>query len=418
MAIKYNIYTGFLILLSAINLSLLYSGFNLTDELAAVFVLLNLVLLSQMIIMLPFEQFIFCLTRDFQELEDRATFFSIVFYCSVIISFFAFGCFLLLSGLFIETVVPSLQGKDLVDSMTFFALGTVACTACPLLVIQQYLNAQYRIGFSYALNAIPLVCLFGYLLQGFFSKLSLNGYFLAIGAGNMIALSFGTALVWSSLRKPHLSYYPFMIRMMRESLFIKAAHNLHNGALLLSMNYWSELMTASVIGVFFGIKRLADALQQVVNIPLTKTLPKVYSDSHWRENSGEVRKIIWDSAKNSFVFFMLVLAILILILIFSSMESRYLADTNDGVVEIMLFGFTAYAILVCWDLPNAMVILRTGNSLSFYISNIGFSLAMLAGYLYGAMLNPLYSFFVALIAGQIFLFLVNRSFAQKDLRAW
>ena len=84
----------------------------------------------------------------------------------------------------------------------------------------------------------------------------------------------------------------------------------------------------------------------------------------------------------------------------------------------MLVGFIAYAVLVCWDLPNAMVILRTGKSLSFYISNIGFSLAMLAGYLYGAMLNPLYSFFVALIVGQIFLFLVNRSFAQKNLRAW
>ena len=78
-------------------------------------------------------------------------------------------------------------------------------------------------------------------------------------------------------------------------------------------------MPTPLVGVFFGIKRLADAMQQVVNIPLTKTLPKVYSDAHWRRNSGEVKKIIWDSAKNSFVFFMLVLGVIILILMFSSL---------------------------------------------------------------------------------------------------
>jgi hypothetical protein len=401
--IKYNMYSVFLVLISAGNLALLYLTFGMSDELKHIFIILNTFLILQIFIQMPAEQIIYVTSRAESSHGLKNYLFSNSIVLSVCLSIVVWViCFSAPSLLeFISGLknLPRLNDK--------FGITVLIMLCCPTIsfICQQYLNICKRIGQSFLLNFIPLIWQSILLLLTMQLGFDQYDYLLAFSLGYLTAAIGGIFLArhifWGEAER---DFHEFL-ELVNESFKFKLAHSIHNIGLNWMLNQCGASLSGFQTSALFGVKRFTEACQTVLINPLSKILPRAIGSLLINNRSSQVLAEIKTLQKvNIAIYFscLLIGSIFILLLIsLFSLELDYVS------IIVMLAAYGIYSMFVCLDYPYSTIVSLARGHQVFFRTNLIFISILFCGYILSP-LHHLFSFLLSIAAGQFVVLLLKK----------
>lgn len=417
MQFKYNVLSGLLIALSGCILGLLYVNFGPGDDLAAFFLIITSITVMQMFVALPFQQFIFLQNRITTADPDRS---GLHYSFCLLFSIFISGLIGLVvinsQYFFIGLLLPNLENSLMGVGKELFEIALLNIfVGAPMMIAQQKVNSLGKILYSYFISFIPILFQLGTLIYIYFNHVGIIFVVWSLVLGNLCAFALAMFFTRKTFRYLDPSCIAFIKPLFQESFKVKFAHNIHNFALLYFINSIASGLPTNFSSLLFGVKRLADSLQQVIVGPLLRILPtyvaKLIKSNQQLDVINETNRL----SKVNTIFFASMLSVLLLgLLVF---ETKIPLDAEEiEFVVLCMVGFLSFSLITCLETPYAVISMVFGKSKSFYVSNTLFSMVMFCAYISLDSSGSYAPIFYGLVFGQTFVLMVNRHFAKYYLQ--
>jgi len=407
---KYNLFSALTVIFSSINLVLLYIIFGNNSDLAIFFIVTAVVTSIQLLINLPFEQFLHFFNRSFDKKSSEAkNFYTIILFLSVCFSMILGLILISFSESILNVFTPNFDDLIFHDVFKMFGISSINLLIClPLFIAQQKVNSQFLISVSYLMTFIPIMLQNLTLVIGIFIfEINIFDVALAIVIGNLISFIVGLIFTYKDIK--FYGVDKFLINdikfMMLESIKIKLAHNIHNFSFLFIMNNIASSLPTNFSSLMYGVKRLSDSILTVFLGPLLRTLPNIFSSYIKLKNMDKFRrKLKKISIQNGAIF---ILATIFAVSISFSLSLFLDLDTKEiSFIRTCIIGFFIFSLLVSIELPYSVACMAFGKSKQFYIANIGFAI-LLSLSLGISNLESFYIFLLFLCFGQLYVFFIN-----------
>lgn len=417
MQFKYNILSALIIVLSGCNLGLLYVNFGPGDDLAAFFLIITSITLMQMFVTLPFQQFVFLHNRH--SAGDPALsnlHYSFCLLVSIIISGLIGLVVINSQYFFIGLLLPNLENSLMGVGKELFEIALLNIfVGAPMMIAQQKVNSLGKIPHSYLISFIPILFQLGMLIYIYFNHVGIKFVVWSLVLGNLCAFVLGIVVTRKAFAYLDRSCIAFIKPLFQESFKVKFAHNIHNFALLYFINSIASGLPTNLSSLLFGVKRLADSLQQVIVGPLLRILPTYLAKLIKSNQQGDVVNETNRLSKVNMIFFASIFSLLLLgFCVFE--EIIPLDDEEIGFVVLCMVGFLSFSVITCLETPYAIISMVFGKSTSFYVSNTIFSIVIYSVYISLDNLGSYAPIFYGLVFGQTFVLMVNRHFAKYYLQ--
>jgi hypothetical protein len=371
---RHFILAGINIFVSAANVGVLYYVFGRGIETTAYFIATSAIATINLLLLTFVEQFAFIYSSLHITSKDAANkFFWSAFWVVAVFGIFIWAIIYSNIGTVIKFYSPGLQGLNYAVAVSMTKILSISIiTTTPLYLVQQKLGCLGRVSRSYLVSILPN----SIFLLGLASAYCLNkDIYLALkyyAIGAVVTLLVFTLAFRRSLTGFDDGELKNLKILGWQSAKIRSAHNIHNivSSYLISLSI--GYTPVNLGSFFFGIKRGADVLTQIVIGPFIKSLPPVILKSIHTNDFQQILLDLKHKKAQISTFYVVTIIISVAIILFGQHKFSLLADDRSYYLLtcIMLF---CYSWLNSVLIPYSMIASGYGLSKVFYISNTIFS---------------------------------------------
>lgn len=197
-----------------------------------------------------------------------------------------------------------------------------------------------------------------------------------------------------------------------KSFAVKSAHNIHNFVLIDTINKNVMLFGGVDASIFLYLKKLSEAVLQVIYTPIHKQLigifPKIVMKHDWFQIKSIRKKIDIESTVAVLVSVILTLTAL------SFVCSHYNFDLWFSIVTF--FSFSLINLILCIELPSAIVNLCSNNNRIFIVSNTVYVTLLLSGVWMLESYTERFYLIISMVFSQLICSLIIRTSANRLMR--
>lgn len=390
-----------------------------TDKEAALYLqAVSTVGVFQLLLLLFAEQFIFYLHQLTPRRHRRVRlFYGSYLALACVISL----CFCLLCWLSGQWVIglaaanlPLGERQQLAHYLDLFAPYVFAFL--PSQIVQQYFQFQGKIARSYGLAMLPGICMALLFVYAAYRPLSMDSIIWLYACASCLAVLLAVLLTRPVPTKSAAIWRRYVLPCLWRSIKMRAAHNVHNVALLLIINNFVAVLSVADRAAFFYAKKAADTFLSVVYGPVHKLMTNRVSQLLQEKRLGSLPQ---DFRHNDLLMtglFAIVIALAYFCLPLLDYFKPLAAAQQHYLWQVFAL-LCVQNLLMAMELPAALVSAASHQHRIFWRANLVFLLLLLAVSwpLYG--LTPRFCVPIAAMFAQLANFFMIRRHAARYLQA-
>lgn len=411
----YTILSFLQVVISFVNLFFLYQCFGKSNITAVYFITTTIIGSILLILITLTDQFVYhYLNIKLNSDINANVFFNSTILISIIIGA-TFGFILYCQPFSILNIFA----KDLsfIDKSLAVSLIETSCfiiftfSGC-LNLIQSKLNVDGKIILSYFMSLLPLFFQLLAWLFLYFKYFDILFIFRAQSLGIIIAIIVFLISYWKEFNF-RISFNKEILLMISDSVKIRTAHNVHNFFLNYIISNTLAGSNPLVTSIFFTIKRLFEAIQQILVGPIQKTFPSLIRNGV--ESSILLIKNYFKThikSSYSYLFFSIFFALLCFLVLFLSPFASFF----EGHYTFLIFSTFCYILItftIYQEIPFTLLIMSQSKSSVIYKSNILFLLQLYVIVKFVNVNIREYLLVGSILFGQLIILINNRFSANK-----
>lgn len=396
----------------------LYKLYGTDAEAALYLQAVSTVGVFQLLLLLFAEQFIFYLHQLSPRRYRRVRMFygSYLALACVISLCFCLLCWL--SGQWIIGLVaaklPLAERQHLAHYLDLFAPYVFAFL--PSQIVQQYFQFQGKIARSYGLAMLPSICMALLFVYSAYWPLPMDKIIWVYACASCLAVLVAVLLTRPSLTRSAAIWRCYVLPCLWRSIKMRAAHNVHNVALLLIINNFVAMLPVADRAAFFYAKKAADTFLSVVYGPVHKLMTNRVSQLLQEKRLVSLQQ---DFRHNDLLMSGLFASVIFLAYFCLPLLDYFkpLASAQEQYLWQIFALLCIQNLLMAMELPAALVSAASHQHRIFWRANLVFLLLLLA------MSWPLYALVprfcvpIAAMFAQLANFFMIRRHAARYLQA-
>lgn len=396
----------------------LYKLYGTAQEAALYLQAVSTVGVFQLLLLLFAEQFIFYLHQLSPRRERRVR----LFYGS----YLALAC--LISLLFCllchraspwiaalaAAGLPAAERQQLAHYLNLFLPYVFAFL--PSQVVQQYWQFRGSIAKSYLLGMAPGLVMALLFVYAAYRPLTMDSMIWLYACSSCLALALAVRLTRPRLVLSAAIWRRYVQPCLWRSVKMRAAHNVHNVALLLIVNNFAAALPVAERAVFFYAKKAADTFLSVVYGPVHKLMTNRVSCALQEKQAGS---LLQDFRRNDVLMAALFAAGIVLAYLSLPLLDyvKPLALAQQHYLWQLFALLSLQNLLMAMELPAALVSAASHQHRVFWRANLLFLLLLLAVSWPLSWLIPRFCVPIAAIVAQLANFFMIRRHAAQYLQA-
>jgi hypothetical protein len=367
---RHYLLAGINLIINAANIGLLYSVFGSGIETAAYFISTNGIAACNLLLLTFVEQFAFLFSSRCTLSKDAAeSFFWSVMWSVIVLGTFVWVIVYANVEYVIKLYSPGLQGLNYTVAVSMAKILSISIiTTTPLYLVQQKLGCHGMVSWSYLVSILPNAILLIGLIVAWFLKQDIYLALVCYAIGSTVIFLSSIFIFRDSLTGFNKGELQNLRVLAWQSAKIRTAHNLHN----IVSNYLISLavgyIPVNLASFFFGVKRSAEALTQIIVGPFVKPLPPIILQSIQNDDFQQlILKLNRNKAQIS-RFYIVIVIISSIVMLYGQYKWSIFAD------HLVYYWLTCLTLL-CYSwlnsilIPYSMIASGYGRSKVFYRSN-------------------------------------------------
>lgn len=415
---KYNFLVIIQVLVSTLNLLLLFVYYGVSEQSDIFLLSFSILSIVNLIQLLFTEQFIYYYNKiKIDSINAANSLFTTVFLYSLMISIIMAILIYFFSNELIELFASQYNNDFILKTDNFFNLLSLTIIFyLPLYVMQNVLNANDKISFSYIISIFPqLFISFGFLYLYIFDGEILElSFFYFIGT--LISFIMALFLVKEFFNLQNEKQNLLIKELVINSFKIRLAHNIYGVLSILIINNFLSSFPSGYLSIFHYAKKASDTILNVIYGPTHKVLINVISTNFSKSNIDNIEKVL---KKINLIMPIILIPLSFLVYILIPYVLDFFHPMDSEKVDLLKYTFLILmlqVVLLSLEVPYAIVNLTKNDSNIFYISNFSFIIFL---FLFVFMTNSLFNFYslpVGLCLSQIINYYLIRNKAKDYLR--